>query len=148
METWDNLWLLFCEIVYLIVCGRYYSVIGNCDWYTDSAEQFVPRCLGQNLKLKINMDKSNIIVFRKGGYLASHERWFYDEMKMEVVNSYMYFGISFTTQLSFTFACEELVCLGKKAVINILSKLYKLGNVSFDVFFDLFDAQLQPIVWC
>ena len=43
------------------------------------------------------MDKSNIIVFRKGGYLASNERWFYDEMKMEVVNSYMYFGISFTT---------------------------------------------------
>ena len=92
------------------------------------------------------MYKSNIIVFRKGGYLASNERWFYDEMKMEVVNSYMYFGISFTTQLSFTFACEELACRGKKAVIDILSKLCKLGNFSFDVFFKIFDAQVQPIV--
>ena len=32
------------------------------------------------------MDKSNIIVFRKGGYLASHERWFYDDLKVEVFN--------------------------------------------------------------
>ena len=40
-----------------------------------------------DLKLKINMNKSNIIVFRKGGYLASHERWFYDDIKMEVANS-------------------------------------------------------------
>ena len=27
-----------------------------------------------------------------------------------------------------------------------MSKLYKLGNFSFDVFFKLFDAQMQPIV--
>ena len=46
------------------------------------------------------MDKSNIIVFRKGGYLASHARWFYDDMKIEVANSYKYLGISFTTKLS------------------------------------------------
>ena len=101
-----------------------------------------------DLKLKINMNKSNIIVFRKGGYLASHERWFYDDTKKEVVNSYKYLGISLTTKLIFTYACEELVCRGNKAVIDILSKLYKLGKFSFDVFFKLFDAQVQPIVWC
>ena len=28
----------------------------------------------------------------------------------------------------------------------MLSKLYKLGIFSFDVFFKLFDAQVQPIV--
>ena len=33
-----------------------------------------------------------------------------------------------------------------KAVVSILSKLHKLGNHSFDVFFKLFDAQVQPIV--
>ena len=101
-----------------------------------------------DFKLKINMNKSNIIVFRKGGYLASHERWFSGDMKMEVVNSYKYLGISFTTKLSFTYACEELVCRGKKAFIAILSKLHKLGN-NVDLFFKLFDAQVQPIttVW-
>ena len=34
----------------------------------------------------------------------------------------------------------------KKAVVNILSRLYKLGIFSFDVFLKLFDAQLQPVV--
>ena len=76
-----------------------------------------------DLKLKINMNKSNIIVFRKGGYLVSHERWFYDDMKIGVVNSYKYLGISFTTKLSFTNAGEELVCRGKKAVIDLDSFL-------------------------
>ena len=27
------------------------------------------------LQLKVNLDKSNIVVFRKGGYLAARERW-------------------------------------------------------------------------
>ena len=38
-----------------------------------------------DLKLKINMNKSNIIIFRQGGYLASPERWLYDNMKMEML---------------------------------------------------------------
>ena len=76
----------------------------------------------------------------------SHEGWFYDDTKLEVVNSYQYLGIYFTTKLSFIYAREELVCRGKTAVVDILSKLYKVGNFSFDVFFRLFEAQVQPIV--
>lgn len=52
------------------------------------------------LKLKVNMSNSSMMVFRKGGYLVSWERWFYDEMSMNVVNSYKYFGIYFTTKIS------------------------------------------------
>ena len=39
------------------------------------------------LKLKVNMSNSSIMVFRKGGYLVSRNRWFYNEMKLKVVNS-------------------------------------------------------------
>ena len=28
-----------------------------------------------DLQLKVNMDKSNIVVFRKGGYLGAREKW-------------------------------------------------------------------------
>ena len=41
-----------------------------------------------SLQLKINMKKSNIIVFRKGGYLGARERWFYGGEVMPVVNVY------------------------------------------------------------
>ena len=55
-------------------------------------------------------------------------------MKTEVVNSYKYLGICFTIKTSFAHACQDLVSRGKKTVVNILSKLHKLGNHSFDVF--------------
>ena len=38
------------------------------------------------LQLKVNMDKSNIVVFRKGGYLAAREIRYYGNEKMSVVN--------------------------------------------------------------
>ena len=36
------------------------------------------------------MDKSKVMVFGKGGYLAAKERWFWDDKKLEVVNTYKY----------------------------------------------------------
>ena len=38
------------------------------------------------LQLKVNMDKSNIVVFTKGEYLGARERWIYDDYMMKVVN--------------------------------------------------------------
>ena len=66
------------------------------------------------LELKVNMNKSNIIVFfsRKGGYLGARERWIYDGVVMPAVNVYKYLGIYFTTRLSFVSACRELACIG------------------------------------
>ena len=47
-------------------------------------------------QLKINMKKSNIVVFRNGGYQAGRERCFFDGEMMPVVNSLKYLGIFFT----------------------------------------------------
>ena len=41
---------------------------------------------------------SNIVVFRKGGYLAANERVFYNDCRMKVVNLYKYPGICFSTK--------------------------------------------------
>ena len=98
------------------------------------------------LELKVNMDKSNIIVFRKGGFLASRERWIYGSLEMTVVNSYKYLGICFSTKLSFKLACEDLVCKAKKVLLRILSILFKLECNSSQLYFKMFDAQVQPVV--
>ena len=42
----------------------------------------------KRLGLTVNLDKSKVMVFRKGGYLAAKERWFWDDQKLEVVNTY------------------------------------------------------------
>ncbi|WP_419612590.1 hypothetical protein, partial [Thiolapillus sp.] len=98
------------------------------------------------LELKVNMNKSNIIVFRKGGYLGARERWTYSGVVLPVVNVYKYLGIYFTTRLSFVSACKDLASRAKNALLCILKRLRMLNNNSVEVFLKLFDAQVQPIV--
>ena len=95
------------------------------------------------LGLQINMDKSNIVVFRKGGYLSAREKWFYDG---KVVNAYKYLGIYLTTRLSFVTTCKDLTSKAKRALLCIIRKLYSLNNRSLSLFLKLFDVQIQPIV--
>ena len=99
-----------------------------------------------SLQLKVNMNKSNIIVFRNGGYLGAREHWFFEGKIMPVVNIYKYLGIYFSTRLSFVAACRDLASRGKKALLCIMRKLRLLENDSLDLLLKLFDSQVQPIV--
>ena len=98
------------------------------------------------LDLNVNLHKSNIIVFRKGGYLSARERWFYDGSIMPVVNVYKYLGIFFSTKLSFMVACKDLASRGKNALLCVMQKLYMLDNNSLQIFLKIFDTKIQPIV--
>ncbi|WP_419626733.1 hypothetical protein, partial [Thiolapillus sp.] len=74
------------------------------------------------LELKVNMNKSNIIVFRKGGYLGARERWTYSGVGLSVVNVYKYLGIYFTTRLSFVSARKDLASRAKNTLLCILKR--------------------------
>ena len=99
-----------------------------------------------SLQIKVNMSKSSIIVFRKGGYLGRRERWTYNGILMPVVNVYKYLGLYFSTKLSFTVGCKDIASRGKRALICIMQKLSVLENKSFGLFVKLFDSQVQPII--
>ena len=68
----------------------------------------------KRLGLTVNLDKSNVMVFRKGGYLAAKERWFWDDQKVEVVNTYKYLELICSTGQSFTAAMEYIAIRAKK----------------------------------
>ena len=99
-----------------------------------------------SLGLNVNMDKSNIIVFRNGGYLGIGERWMFQGMIMPVVNAYKYLGIYFSTRLSFNAACSDIASKAKRVLFVILNRLRLYNNHSFDIFIRLFDGQVQPIL--
>ena len=65
-------------------------------------------------KLNLNFDKSGIIGFRKGSYLAALERWSRGNDRIEVVNAYKYLALYFTTKLRFSFARNYLAARGKR----------------------------------
>ena len=102
------------------------------------------QCL--RLGIDINLDKTNIIVFRKGGQLSKHEHWKYGERNIEVVNSYRYLGIDFSTRLSFKASTTALVNKAKKGAFEIISSLYNSDCHDFKIFAKLFDAKIQPIL--
>ena len=91
------------------------------------------------------MSKSNIIVFRKGGYLGARERWMYDCVVMSVVNVYKYLGVLFSTKLNFTATCCDFSSKAKNAPLCIMQRLRMLNNNSLELFLKLFDSQVQPI---
>ena len=98
-----------------------------------------------SLQLKVNMSKSNIFVFRKGGYLGAREKLMYDSVVILVVNVYKYLGVLFSTKLSFTATCCDLSGKAKNAALCIMQRLRILNNNSLEMFLKLFDFQEQPI---
>lgn len=98
----------------------------------------------RRLGLKVNTDKTKIVVFRKGGYLGAREKWYLGDRKLEVVGKYKYLGLNFSTMLSFNIATGEFVARAKKGVVEIVRALKAYGCFSCEVFFKLFDAQIAP----
>ena len=43
--------------------------------------------------LHVNLDKSNIVIIRNGGYIAKREKWFYNGKNITIVNSCKYLGL-------------------------------------------------------
>ena len=98
------------------------------------------------LGLVVNLDKSNIVVFRNGGHIAWNEKWFYGQSLISVVNVYKYLGICLSTRLTFSHALKDMAARAKIGVVNILKLLWSLGEKSPSIFFKLFDVQIQPIL--
>ena len=100
----------------------------------------------KSLKLKVNLSKSNIVVFRKGGYLGRRENWTFDGSNMPVVNAYKYLGLYLSTKLSFSAACRDIASKAKRALLFVMQRLRQHNNYSVDVFFRIFDSKIQPIM--
>ena len=100
----------------------------------------------ETLGLIVNLDKTKIIVFRKGGFLSRQEKWFFGREQIEVVNSYKYLGYTMTTKLSIEIPLSEYAGKAKGRVISIFKTLYKLGKIEPGIFFKLFDTQIKPVL--
>ena len=99
-----------------------------------------------SLKLEVNIDKTKIIVFRKGGFLSKFEKWTYRGVNIEVVNDYCYLGFVFTTMLSFKRGTNHLVSKGKKAAFNLFRLYQQFKEIGPDIFFKIFDSKVQSIL--
>ena len=104
--------------------------------------QRVSDCLG----LVVNAEKTKVVIYRMGGHVAKHEKWFLGNERLEIVNSYRYLGMMLSTKLSSTSAHTELVHRAKAGMIQIVKSLRRICSVNPLVFFKLFDTRIQPML--
>ena len=97
-------------------------------------------------QLKINLEKTKIMVFRRGGNIKNNEVFYYENKRIEIMNSYKYLGIIFTPCLKWSLATATLAQQATRALsmINIYDR--KCGNLTFDVAVEIFDKTIVPIL--
>ena len=89
----------------------------------------------KRLDLVANLDKSNIVVFKKGGHFALNERWCFGNEELEVVNMYKYLGFYFTTRLTFSPTLNDLADRARKGMLAIMKLLWSTGEHSPEFLF-------------
>ena len=97
-------------------------------------------------KLTINVAKTKILVFRKGGILPRNIAFTYYGVPLEIVKSFKYLGIVFTVCGSFSEAHNTLAGQAQKAIFKLNKYLYKFTFISPRHKFELYDKLITPIL--
>lgn len=71
--------------------------------------------------LNVNIEKTKVVVFRKGGKLSKFDKFFYDDKKLEVTKKYTYLGVVFSSSGLFREHMEYALSKAKIALANIKS---------------------------
>ena len=102
--------------------------------------------VANKLGLLVNLEKTKIVVFINGGYLARAERWCYGSELVSVASSYKYLGLKFTTKICLNHISEDAVVRANQGTVEIFKVLWNIGCFDINVFFKLFDAQIVPVL--
>ena len=97
-------------------------------------------------RMVINMLKTKVVVFRRGGIVRQNEKWFYGDTQLEVVSFYKYLGLFFTPKLVWSLTTELLSKQALKATACIFSYQWNFGHFSPNDIFKLFDSMVTPIL--
>ena len=100
----------------------------------------------QTYKISVNITKSKILVFKRGGRLAASEKWYYDNSLIEVVTGFTYVGVYFTNRMSLHKMAEAMSVKGKKVLNGILSSFSNFSYVHYKTFLKVFDMKVCPVL--
>ena len=92
----------------------------------------------QRWKLKINVMKTKIIVFREGGILPRNLHFTFNGERLEMVKSFSYLDVVFSTGGSFNITEATLAGKAQKAIFKLNKYLYNFPSVSVKHRLDLF----------
>ena len=105
-------------------------------------------------KLVVNIKKTKVTIFRKGGIIRRNVSFTFDNETVEIVKSFTYLGIIFTTGGSFQSTFDSLSGQALKGIFKLKSCFRNFQNISISHKMSLFYKLIIPIlsygseVWC
>jgi hypothetical protein len=94
--------------------------------------------------LKVNIKKTKVIVFTRGGRLQHNLKFFYDGEELQIVNSYIYLGVCVSSSGVFHRAAEQS-CSKARQKAGVVRNLVTKGRPSsWSMVTKLFDACVLP----
>ena len=97
-------------------------------------------------KLKINLSKTKVMVFRKGGRLSKELGFRYKGMEIEIVHQFSYLGVVFTSGGSFSNAQATLAGQAQKAIFKLKGYLENFTELTPKHVLELFDKLVSPVL--
>ena len=77
---------------------------------------------------------------------ARNVQWTLGGQRLEVVNYFIYIGMTLSMQLSFNRMAIDQATKAKRVLISLLNSLFNLGQPPKDVFLKLFDRKVSPVL--
>ena len=95
--------------------------------------------------LTVNVEKTKIVVFRKGGVLGNNDHWFYAGHEIEIVSQFTYLGIVFSSGGSFMQNSKTLAGKALRA-LHQLWQLLKEVQAPVNTSLNLFDSLVASVL--
>ena len=91
----------------------------------------------------MNIEKTKIVIFRKGGQISVNDRWFYNGSQIEATKHFTYLGMVFFSGGSFSENQNKIAGQAQKAIFSVQKML---DDIKCDMYCDLFDKLITPIL--
>ena len=96
--------------------------------------------------MKLNILKTKIVVFKRGGKISKEEKWNFNDHVLEVVTSFKYLGCFLSSSGSFTDCLTDLVGSARRALFG-LKRYFKSNSETLpETQLDLFSSMVSPIL--
>ena len=96
-------------------------------------------------KLKLNTEKSRIVVF-KSGPVSRNESWKYGDAQLSTTTRISCLGITFSSNGYFNQAQRVLCDQASKALFSMLKSMNRFVNLSPETMVDVFDKLITPVL--
>ena len=100
----------------------------------------------QQWQLEVSLEKTKVVVFKKGRKLNRFEKWYYMNQRVEVVPEYTYLGVTFSGSGSWANHISQARSKADRACIALLKFVFKFRFLPVSFFIKIYDSMVTPVL--